>query len=196
MVGKELELWDGVRQGNTASFSGLYEHFSLDLFRYGYRISSDRASVQDAVQELFLELWNKRGQLTQAHSPRFYLYRSLRNRLIRYSESNRFVLTADGFLMDEWFAEEPDTEADWIEKEETLARLGQLHAALNRLSARQQEAIQLRYYHDFSSQEIARIMDMNEQSVRNLLYRALRQLRSEFPLLSVFLSLFFVSYKV
>lgn len=182
----ELKLWEGIRRGDTRSFARLYDHFATDLFRYGYRICSDHALVQDTVQDLFVHLWSKKEQLSEVQTVRFYLYRSLRNRLVRQQESKRYVLTGDGNISDEWFAGEMDAEAREIGQEELQARIDRLHAALESLPARQQEAIQLRYYHDFSSREIARLMEVNEQSVRNLLYRALRQLRVELPLFITF----------
>lgn len=182
MVLDELKLWQEIRQGDTESFSRFYDHFARDLFRYGYRVCTDKALVQDTIQDLFIHLWMKRGELSEVRTVRFYLYRSLRNRLVRRQDSNRFVLSDDGNFSEEWCSEESDAISSRIEREDLQARLDRLHAAVDSLPLRQQEVIQLRYYHDFSPREIARLMDMNEQSVRNLLCRALRQLRLEIPL--------------
>jgi RNA polymerase sigma factor (sigma-70 family) len=134
---------------------------------------------------LFLHLWNTRRDLREVDSPRFYLYRSLRNKLIRSSESDRFVFSADGDLADSWFATENDIESSWITDEQNRMQLELLHGALQKLPVRQQEAIQLRFYHDFSTEEIGRIMNINNQSVRNLQNRAMQQLRSELPFFPV-----------
>lgn len=177
-------------RGNAEAFEKLYDYFARDLFRYGYRISVNHELVQDSVQDLFLHLWNKRKDLAEVLSPRFYLYRSLRNKLIRSSESNRLVFSSDGELSDHFFPGEMDIESSWIAEETDRIKLVQLHEALQKLPIRQQEAIQLRYYHNFSSEEIGRIMNINPQSVRNLQLRAMQQLRSElsfFPLSLLFM---------
>jgi RNA polymerase sigma-70 factor (ECF subfamily) len=178
---EEQEHWNEMCKGNAHAFEKLYSYFARDLFRYGYRISTDHELVQDSVQDLFLHLWNKRHDLEQVTSPRFYLYRSLRNKLIRSSETNRFVFSDDGDLSDQWFPSEKDIETSWISDESNRIQLSMLHEALQKLPVRQQEAIQLRYYHDFSAEEIGRIMNINQQSVRNLQNRAMQQLRSELP---------------
>jgi len=189
---EEQEYWNEMCKGNAAGFEKLYSYFSHDLFRYGYRITSDNDLVQDSIQDLFLHLWNKRYSLKEVNSPRFYLYRSLRNKLIRTSESNRFVFSEDGEVSDHWLPNEIDIESSWIIDESNRIQLKQLHEALQKLPVRQQEAIQLRYYHDFSAEEIGRIMNINQQSVRNLQNRAMQQLRSELPFFSVsFLSVIF-----
>ena len=186
---EEQEYWADMCKGDADAFEKLYSHFARDLFRYGYRISTDHALVQDSVQDLFLHIWNKRHALEQVISPRFYLYRSLRNKLIRSSETNRFVLSKDGDLSDHWFPSEEDIETNWISRETSGIQLALLHEVLQKLPARQQEVIQLRYYHDFSAEEIGQIMNINQQSVRNLQNRAMQQLRSKLPFFPISLLL-------
>ncbi|TDE17231.1 RNA polymerase sigma factor [Dyadobacter psychrotolerans] len=181
----EQHFWSEMCQGNTAAFEKLYSYFATDLFRYGYRISTDHDLVQDSIQDLFLNLWNKRTVLKEVDSPRFYLYRSLRNKLIRSFESNRFVFSNDGELSDQQMPYVADIESCWISDEDHRVQLEKLHCALKKLPIRQQEAIQLRYYHDFSAEQIAQIMNINQQSVRNLQNRAMQQLRSELPFFPV-----------
>ncbi len=48
---------------------------------------------------------------------------------------------------------------------------------LDSLPPRQQEALLLRYYQDFSYVEIADLLSINEQSVRNLVQKALQKIR-------------------
>jgi RNA polymerase sigma factor (sigma-70 family) len=55
-----------------------------------------------------------------------------------------------------------------------------LQQLLQKLSHRQQEVINLRFYHNFPYDTIASIMDMNYQSVLNLLQRALKTLRTKY----------------
>lgn len=189
MIANEQTLWEGVRKGSTTAFSELYDLFAEDLFRYGYKVCSDQALVQDTIQDLFVHLWAKRGSLAEVATVRFYLYRALRNRIVRKLESQRWVLSDDGSLPEEWHATEADLLEVQIENEQWYARHEKLHHALERLPVRQQEAIQLRYYHDFSSREIAALLEVNEQSVRNLLFRALKQLKTEFAIVSTWVSL-------
>lgn len=181
---EELEYWRETCEGNVLGFEKLYNCFANDLFRFGYRISSDYDLVQDSIQDLFLHIWNKRFDLKEVHSPRFYLYRSLRNKLIRASESDRFVFSNDGELSEKWFPSEMDIESNLISNETSQFNIQRLKKALLRLPVRQQEAIQLRYYHDFSAEEIGELMNINTQSVRNLQNRAMQQLRAELPFFS------------
>lgn len=189
MQAEELGYWVEMCNGNEAAFEKLYSYFAKDLFRYGYRISDNKDLVDDSIQDLFINIWNKRISLTEVNSPRFYLYRSLRNKLIRSQESERFVFSQDGLMSEQWFPSVEDIESNWINDESSRSQLSKLRTALQKLPLRQQEVIQLRFYHDFSAEEIGRIMSINQQSVRNLQNRAIQQLRSELPFFTVALLL-------
>ena len=52
-----------------------------------------------------------------------------------------------------------------------------LSELINQLSPRQKEVIYLKYYSNMSSSDIAEVMDMNYQSVLNILQKALSKLR-------------------
>jgi RNA polymerase sigma factor (sigma-70 family) len=56
-------------------------------------------------------------------------------------------------------------------------QLENLNQILNALPLRQQEAINLRYYNNFSNEEVAEIMGVNYQSACKFIYMALKKLR-------------------
>ncbi len=64
-----------------------------------------------------------------------------------------------------------------IRVEESVQQMKRLQQAIESLPFRQQEVIRLRFYDDFSWGEIAGILQINEQSVRNLVQRAVLKLR-------------------
>jgi RNA polymerase sigma-70 factor (ECF subfamily) len=64
-----------------------------------------------------------------------------------------------------------------VEKEGSDQQLERLKRYLNNLSPRQYEAIVLRFYDEMSYADIAAVMEVNEQSVRNLVQRGLEHLR-------------------
>jgi RNA polymerase sigma-70 factor (ECF subfamily) len=57
-----------------------------------------------------------------------------------------------------------------------------VRSVLNNLPKRQQEVIFLKFYETLSIEEIAEIMDMNKQSVSNLLQRAIHNLKQNWQL--------------
>jgi RNA polymerase sigma-70 factor (ECF subfamily) len=74
-------------------------------------------------------------------------------------------------------------ELDILTKEQAVQTQGTLKLLMEKLPKRQQEAVTLRFYYNFSYETIASIMGMNYQSVLNLMQRALKTLRSEYSTL-------------
>lgn len=182
----EKKYWENLCEGQEEAFAKLYDCMAKDLFKYGYRICDDAETVQDSIQDLFFSLWKNRYSLTKVNSPRFYLFKSLRNRLIRQADFDKHFSPVEELLESAEFESQDSIEEQWISEEEKTKQMRHLTDALSKLTPRQQEFIQLRYYHDFTSDEIAKIMNINPQSIRNLHFRTLQQLRTELPTFSMY----------
>ena len=76
-------------------------------------------------------------------------------------------------------ASDSNPEITWINQEDEKILDGKLALALNKLSDRQREIIYMKYYQHMEYEDIGRVMDLNYQSARNLLTRALTALRKE-----------------
>ncbi len=173
-------LWEFFKKGDRETFAFIYNQYADELLRYGYHITSNRQLIKDSIQDLFLNLWNNKEKLSETDSIRFYLFRSLRNRILRNIENHKETVLPDMAFYTR-LAEE-SIEDTLIETERESQNVLALKKAMEQLSRRQQEIIQLRYYHNFNNEEIARMMQLSNQSVRNLLSRSLAQLRVHFEL--------------
>jgi RNA polymerase sigma factor (sigma-70 family) len=178
----EAFVWDCFRGGDRKAFAEIYERFAKALYNYAYKLTHDSQTAQDAVQELFVEIWEARERLSATNSIRFYLYRSLRRKIHRsYQTEWRTELNA---LQDH---EVPDTllwpsiEEMTITQESLEANVKWLKSQLEQLSAREYEALQLRFYDGLEYDQIAEILQINDQSARNLITRAIQRLRRNLP---------------
>ncbi len=191
---KDIALWQAFKKGDRDAFAKIYNLFIEDLLSYGYRVTNDRQLIRDSIQDLFLHLWHTRENLTDTDSIRFYLYVSLRNRILRNIEKHNHtsIDTQDLF---ENIIGVLSVEDELITTEQYSEQIIQLKRAIQQLPKRQQEIIQLRYYHDFSFEEIAEMMEINNQSVRNLLHRAITELRQYFTPFLLLLIAFLISFK-
>lgn len=163
------ELWTAFKQGNVQAFSEMYRRHAGALYNYGYHLLPDAALVKDAMQDLFADLWRTRSNLSDTSSIKYYLFRSLRRRLHRLADIKPIPATTS--------LQTESIEDLKIRTEEYLLMTQKLQSLLSRLPERQQEVIRLRFYDDFSWQEIAGILQINEQSVRNLVQRAVLKMR-------------------
>lgn len=170
-------LWQAVREGSETAFEVLYRRYFQVLFSYGKRIHQNEDAVNDAIQDLFVDIWRSRRSLGQAQSVRFYLIRSLRRKIHR-------SLKPDSLHGEEWenvqeavLPTEESPESLFTYAEDTLIQSEKLTAWLSQLPPRQNEALLFRYYHNFEYSEIADILHIKEQTARNLVQKALQLLR-------------------
>lgn len=174
----ENAVWMEFLKGDRVAFAQLYHQHIRMLIGYGMRIAGEQDIVKDAIQDLFVELWRSRERLQPVNAVHSYLLRALRYKLMRYAR-----------IQARYSAEIPEgIDPDNIEHtitghEHASQQQAKLKDAIARLPVRQQEAINLRFYHDCSNEDIAGIMGMNYQSASNLLHRAILQLRKHLSFL-------------
>ncbi|SOE21026.1 Sigma-70 region 2 [Spirosomataceae bacterium TFI 002] len=170
-------LWIEMLSGNKIAFEAIYNQYFTALINYGFKISKSENLTEDAIQEVFINIWNKRSTLPEVKEVKFYLFRSLKNRLIRSLENDIIQKSEDiDTYLD--FLISVSEEEKKIDSENSERSIETLQKAISYLPIRQQEVINLKYNHDFTLDEIARLMDVNKQSVSNLLFRSYATLRS------------------
>ena len=173
----DLALWQAFKKGDEAAFTVVYQRYVRVLYGYGKRILADDELVEDTIQDLFTDLWRMREKLSDAESVKFYLFRSLR-RKIHLSQKPDYLFGEDWENTDEKLLPTlPSSETTLVENESTELQIKKLKNWLKTLPERQYEAVLLRVYQNFEYDEIGAILAINEQSARNLVQKAIINLR-------------------
>ncbi|MDF7819871.1 sigma-70 family RNA polymerase sigma factor [Runella sp. MFBS21] len=170
-------LWQATRLGSELAFEALYRRYFQILVSYGKRIHPNEAMVNDAIQDLFIDIWRTRHSLGQAESVKFYLMSSLRRRILRLLKSDLPFSEEWDELPEQALPMEDSPETLFAEEEENALQNEKLNKWLEQLPPRQYEALLLRYFHNFEYVEIAGILNIKEQTARNLVQKALYILR-------------------
>ena len=61
----DLILWRAFRAGDEKALITIFGRFSRPMYNYGYKIASDRELVKDAIQELFIDIWQNRERFEE-----------------------------------------------------------------------------------------------------------------------------------
>jgi RNA polymerase sigma-70 factor (ECF subfamily) len=172
-------LWSQFKNGDKDAFASLYQIYISDLISYGRRVCSDPDLLKDSIQDLFIELWNSRSQLSRPCSVKFYLLKALRYKLIR-TEKKRNQQNPVNLIRSEINPSRFDLPVEMaiIDKEIQESKVYLLRRAMKSLSKRQSEVIQLRFYQGLSNEQIADLMNLNYQSVSNLMHSALSRIKN------------------
>lgn len=175
-------LWMEFLAGDELAFSRLYLLFFDDLLMYGRRVGGDDLIVEDAIQDLFIKLYQKKIALEDNKKLRPFLFRSLKNliytQLLRDAKLTSFDDYECPFNLEYTIDDQVFTN-----QEQQLS--DEVHRFMRGLSNRQREIIYLRFVHEMSFEEISVIMNIHVQSARNLLARSMDKIRKEASMISL-----------
>jgi len=94
----ESELLARLRQGDDDAFAAIFrEHYSW-LVLSAARLLGDRSLGEEVVQDVMLELWRRREELTLTGPLRAYLHQSTRNRALNHLRHGRTVRQSEPFV--------------------------------------------------------------------------------------------------
>lgn len=168
------QQWTSFKEGSKDAFEYLFKSYADMLFNYGSKFTTDKSLVKDCIQELFVNLWNRKEHLGNPADLKNYLFKAFR---INLSKSvvfdNKFSSIEDTPL----FEITVSREAQLISEEYQLDIKTKLETALKELSVRQYEVIFLRYYEGLPFEAIAEIMELSPKSTYKVLGRAIAVLR-------------------
>jgi len=180
------QLWQAMLEGDIKALEELYHRHYKVLYRYGYKVCSNKELAQDCLQEVFFQLWNKREALRPVQSVRFYLMKWLKRELLTnikkslkeipsseaYSEALGITLSIEDLI-----------ELDDTEDRKKIA----IQQAMADLSPREREVIYLRFFLELTYDEICQSLNLSYQVVMNYVHRALKALRASNLLNKIYL---------
>ncbi|WP_229313474.1 RNA polymerase sigma factor [Larkinella terrae] len=183
---RDSQLWKDLVLGNEQALGSLMRLHYRSLLNYGQKFIRDEEFLKDCIQELFIEIWNRKLTLSSPDNVKAYLFSSLRRKI--YREVNKLPLfspheSADGGDSSVHVEFSPEW---WLIEEESLAeRTQKMGYLLNLLPKRQREVIYLKYYQELSREEIAQVMTISPQTVSNLIQLAFMNLRDRMKTVAI-----------
>ncbi|SFW76325.1 RNA polymerase sigma factor, sigma-70 family [Sinomicrobium oceani] len=175
----DTELWRAFREGSESAFASIYNRNFNILFRYGLKQVRDRELVGDAIQDLFVELWETRERLGDVRIITHYLLTCIRRKVVARAikAGKRSLVPVDELLEGEPV---PSLEHLLVERQAFDQRRKEVRHAVSQLNTNQQEIIFLKFHCRIDYPEIAEIMDTDTKSVYNLMARTMKRLRDHF----------------
>ncbi|HVI44335.1 MAG TPA: RNA polymerase sigma-70 factor [Chitinophaga sp.] len=170
------ELVELVHAQPVEAFRLIYDRYWEPLFNIALKRLQDAEEARDHVQEVFVTLWNQRERLQPRESLLPYLQVMLRNRIFNAYTHNEVKLR---YLV----------EAQWqlafmhnnnVSQQLTLKELQQIISnAIDQLPPRMREIFLLNHEEQLSPAEIAELLSLSVQTVKNQLHRATERLRGD-----------------
>jgi len=168
--------WKAFKTGDAASFSHLYQKYSPGLYNYGAKFSMDKDLIKECIQELFVQIWTKRNSIGIPAHVKNYLYKSYRNLILKKVAQLQKHRDFDEIENYE-FNVSLNIEEVLIDGERRKEISEQLQLTISGLTARQREAVFLKFYEQLSYEEIAEVMGITVKASYKIMARSLDFLR-------------------
>lgn len=166
-------LWQGLREGKEQSLFELYKTLYNPLFNYGFISCRERENVEDAINQMFLELWENRLTLNSVVNVKSYLFTYLRRNINKI----KAVDTREVFQDVELYERSILDYVVELQLEEEIKV--NIIKAIDKLTARQKQLIMLRFYENMDYDEISEKTGLVTQTVYNNIHQAIKFLRTE-----------------
>ena len=172
--------------------SNIYQQYVDDLYNYAICLGFEKSTVLDAIHDVFYKLSSERTMINNISNIKFYLFRSLKNRLLDiYKSKKQYIELAE---IDEAnsmpFHIKVSIEDALIQSEDQVRIKEQIEVMLNSLSNRQREIVYLRYIHEYDYEQISEILGISVHGCRKLVSKAMLILRKKYALPAMMLFLF------
>lgn len=150
----------------TKEYNHCVRHLGDDLYRFALRYANLSAAAEDAVQDVFADLWERRSEV-ESEGARGWLIRALYRRLVDMHRHDEVVRNAQ-VAQEEAYRQHED-----FELKDALAH------ALTTLPEQQRMLVLLRDLEGYEYAEMAQMTGLSEQQVGVYLFRARKQLKKQ-----------------
>ncbi|MBK8023568.1 MAG: sigma-70 family RNA polymerase sigma factor [Chloroflexi bacterium] len=169
-----LEWVQAALDGDQDAFAELVYTYQDAVFNLCYRILSDRVEAEDAAQEAFLRAYLNLTRYDPARSFKTWLLTIASNHCIDRLRRRRMKLMSidDPLPSLTLSSDEPEPEQASITREQSEA----IQRLLDKLPPDYRASIVLRYWYDYSYNEIAEMLETTESAIKSRLFRARQML--------------------
>jgi RNA polymerase sigma-70 factor (ECF subfamily) len=140
-----------------AAFHTVWLPLQERFYRIGFYMLEDQDEAKDALQDLYLKLWNLRASLDLVRQPSAYGALLMRNLCI-----DRIRRRQADVPMEDVLAEKAPPDEDLILRES----VSELHAAIRKLPPSQRKLLSLRFLRGLSYEEIERETGLSGLNIR------------------------------
>lgn len=160
--------------GDGSAFTLLFHLYKNKLYAYVLRLTESEMLAEDIVQDVFMKLWNEHASLAGIDNFGSYLFRMSKNHAINHFRR----MSHEALLISEMFQTDPSHNAteDLVALNETEKLLSDI---IDRLPAQQKTIYQLSRQEGRSHEEIAKLLEISPNTVKNHIVQAMSTIRTQ-----------------
>lgn len=165
-----IRLVKKAQKGDDKAFAKLFQQYEVDIYRMAFVYVKNKEDALDVVQDVAYQSFKKIDTLKNPEYFKTWLMRMTINCAINVIRKNRKVVQ----LKPEYVDVVGVTDAD-----EDIPLSLSLQELLDALNEDEKSVVLLKFYHEYTFQEIAELLQMPLGTAKSITYRALGKLRKE-----------------
>ncbi len=166
-------LYKISQENDVESFKMIYRHYFPKLFRFCMAIIHTKELAEEIVDDVFMNLWEKRSHLHKIENPDVYLYVAVKNKSLDYLSKNRLRETVDiSTISNDYLIFNIDPEQLMI-TEEMKKRI---HQAIDQLPPRCKHIFSLIKEDGLKYKDVASILNLSVKTVEAQMAIAMKKL--------------------
>ena len=174
----EEEIVRKISYGDQLAFKKLFHLYFKKLCRFAFLFLYSKEMSEEVVLDVFLNIWIKREQLTSVHNIRLFLYASVRNKAINYSQREKPVHSRKNINVYELEIESGESSfEDSIDHKFFHERL---QKSFDLLPERCKMIARLHFNDQLQYNEIAKILHISHKTVRAQIAIAIHKVKETF----------------
>jgi RNA polymerase sigma-70 factor (ECF subfamily) len=163
-----------MSEESTETITALVAEYSATLYRVAYSVVRNSAEAEDAVQEAFLRVLKHRDKLGEIRDLRVWLVRITWNVVL--DRKRRAKTRPENDDIADYARVLPSADRHTDDTLISSQEHARILALIDRLSAKEREALLLSAVEELSTAEIASALGTTESSIRSRIFRARREL--------------------
>lgn len=169
----DLELFHLMQQNDEKAFTHIYHKYAHVLYLFALCYLKNEAAAEDAVQHIFMHLWEYREKTNIAFNLKKYLYTAVKNHVLNYIRNRQTALLKNIELYNNQRYVDNNLET-LLEKEQISALLEQAIADLQH--EKKQQIVKFRR-DGLSNKEVAQLLGIPENTVKTYYAQCVKLLR-------------------
>lgn len=174
-MNEQEHIWlEQARAGDKAAFGRLVESYLRPVYNLTYRMLGNPSEAEDAAQETFLRAYSRLEQYNPRHKFSTWVFSIANHHCIDRLRKRRatFVSIDDNPVLQNLEGDMPLPESSVL----SMERSAEVQQLLNRMDPEYRTPLILRYWEEYSYDEIAEAMDLSLSAVKSRLFRARKQM--------------------
>lgn len=166
-------LFRQIRDGNEKAFETLFRHYYSPLCAFARKFIPDKDEAEEIVQNFFVSFWEKRDAADQIHSPKSYLFSSVRNHCLNHLKHHKIRAEHEEYVKFH-SADGENVVEEYLAGKELRGRINE---GIEALPDRCREVFHLSRHEGLKYSEIAQKMGISVKTVEVQMGKALKLLR-------------------